>query len=108
MDNTDAKKRKKEFFESLPESITGPKDDKEYPLKNVQWYGFTFKKEPDGTIDIENIRVAVASVIKSLYHHGFLTIKPLSVIVEERPITNIANETLEWVTITSYLDNSDH
>jgi hypothetical protein len=36
MENSDLKKRKKEFFESLPESVTGPKGDKEYPLKNVE------------------------------------------------------------------------
>ena len=108
MENADLKKRKKEFFESLPESITGVKDDKEYPLKNIQWYGFTFKRESDGTIDIDNIRIAVTSVLKGLYRQGFLTIEPLSVIVGEGTVTNIANETPKLVFMTSYLDNSDH
>ena len=107
MDSTDLKKRKKEFFESLSESITGAKDSKEYPFKNIQWYGITFKKEPDGTIDIKHIRSAVVSVIKSLYDHGFLTIKPLSVIAGEEVSINIANETSKWVTIETYLDKSD-
>jgi len=106
MSDTDYKKRKKEFFKSLPESITGPEGDKEYPLKNVQWYGLTFKKKPDGTINIDDIRLSVSSVLKSLYHHGFLTIKPLLVFAEEKTITNVANETVEFVAITSYLDNS--
>ena len=97
-----------DFLYSLPESLTGAKDSKEYPLENIKWYGTTFKKKPDGTINIEDIRTAVAWTIKSLYDHEFLTIKPLAVIVQERSITNVANETLEWVTITSYLDNSDH
>lgn len=84
MDNTDPQKRKKEFFESLPESITGPKDDKEYPLKNIEWSGYGFKKKPDGTIDIKNFRTAIFSALKILYDHGFLTIKPLSVIVGQQ------------------------
>ena len=107
MNNINPPKKKREFFKSLPRSITGSKGSKEYPLKNIEWCTTSFKKEPDGTIDIEHIRSAVAAPIKSLYDHGFLTIKPMLVIVEEEESTNIANETSEWVTITSYLDKSD-
>ena len=98
---------KKQFFRSLPESITGPKSDKAYPLKNVEWIGYSFRKNPDGTIDIDNFRIAIFSVIKTLYDHGFLVIEPLSVIVEEDEVTNIINETHKWVRMTTYLDNSD-
>ena len=101
------KMTKKEFFESLPESITGPKDDKAYPLKDIEYCGFSFKKNPDGTIDTDNFRIAIFSALKILFDRGFLTIEPLAVVVVEQTITNIANETYEWVDITSYLDSSD-
>ena len=90
MNSADAKKRKKEFFETLPELITGPKDDKEYPRKNIEWFTNSFKKEPDGTIGIEHIRSTVAWALKCLYDHGFLTINPLLVIASEKELTNIA------------------
>ena len=96
MKDTNAKKRKKEFFESLPESITGPKDDKAYPLKNIQWYGITFKKKPDGTVDINDIRLSVWSTLKGLYHHGFLTINPLLVFGEEKMIEINATKIWKW------------
>ena len=108
MADTNAKKRKKEFFESLPESITGSKDDKEYPLKNVQWYGTTFKKKLDGTVDIDDIRLSVWSVLKGLYHHGFLSINPLLIFGEEKTIRNILNEDMNLISITAYLDRSGH
>lgn len=108
MDNIDTKKRKKEFFETLPESITGPKGDKEYPLKNVQWYSESFKKRPDGIIDIDNIRSVVEWVVKCLYVDGFLTIKPLLIIAGEKEIVDIANKTSDIVTIQTFLDKSGH
>ena len=92
----------------MPESITGPKDDKAYPLKNVEWSGFSFKKNPDGTIDVDNFRIAIFSALKILYDHGFLTINPLKVIVGEGSVTDINNETSDIVYITTYLDNSGH
>lgn len=106
MDNTSSEKRKKEFFESLPETITGSKDDKEYPRKNIEWFTDSFKKELAGTIDIKHIRSTVAWVLKGLYDHGFLTIKPLLVIASEKELTNIANETFQVVTIETFLDKS--
>ncbi|RLD13561.1 hypothetical protein DRI50_06925 [candidate division KSB1 bacterium] len=108
MDNAKAKQMGKEFLYSLPESITGPKGDKAYPLKNIEWCGYSFKKNPDGTIDIKYIRSAMAWALKCLYDHGFLTIRPLLVIASEKKHTNIANETSERVTIETFLDKSDH
>jgi len=108
MDHIDAQKKQKEFFESLPESITGPKDDKAYPLKNVEWFTESFKKKPDGTIDIDNIRSVVEFAIMCLYRDGFLTIKPLLVIASEETRTNVADETYEWVTVKTFLDKSGH
>ncbi len=108
MNNADAKKRKKQFFESLPESITGSKGDKEYPRKNIEWFTDSFKKNPDGTIDIKYIWSAVAWALACLYRDGFLTIKPLLVIASEKKLANVANETFEWVTVETFLDKSGH
>jgi hypothetical protein len=108
MSDSNAKEKKKEFFKSLPESITGPKDDKEYPRKNMEWFLDSFRKDPNGTINIEHVRSSVEFAIACLYHDGFLTIKPLKVIASEKKLTNIANETYEWVTIETFLDKSGH
>ena len=53
MNDTESKKPKaRDFLYSLPESMTRKKDSKEYPLENIQWYGISFKKKPDGTIEL--------------------------------------------------------
>jgi len=101
-------KIKNEFLYSLPESSTGTKDDKEYPLKNILVYSESFKKQPDGTINIDNIRSVVAWVVQCLYIDGFLSIKQLKVIAEEKELTNIADKTFQWVTIKTFLDKSGH
>lgn len=104
--DADAKKRKEEFFQTLPESITGPRDDKEYPRKNIEWFTDSFKKNPDGTIDIKYIQATVTWALACLYRDGFLTAKPLLVIASENKHTNKSGETTEWVTVETFLDKS--
>lgn len=96
-----------DFLYSLPESLTGKKDSKEYPLENIQKYLITFKKNADGTIDIKHISSAIDWVLRGLYRHRYLTIKPMLVTSEKETVENIVDETSEWVTITTFLDKSD-
>lgn len=96
------------FLYSLPESLTGTKDDPDYPLANIESCSFSFRKNLDGTIDNENIRIAVSSVVKILYRHGFLTTKPIKVTEEESVTENIDGNSYTWVSIGAYFDKSDH
>ena len=76
----------------LPESLTGAKDNPDYPLANIESCSSSFRKNTDGTIDNEHIRSTVAWVVSTLYGHGFLTAKPLKVTKEEEVTKNIEGD----------------
>lgn len=106
MDDAEARKIMKEVLEALPESVTGSKDDKEYPLKNVEWFTNSFKKNADGTIDIKYIRSVATWVLSCLRHAGLLTATPLLVTASEQEHENINGETPEWVSVDVFLDKT--
>jgi hypothetical protein len=107
MINLKTEEEKRVFFESLPESVTGPKDANEYPLKNIEMYLSSFKKQPDG-ITVDDIHWVVEWVLHSLYVRGFLTIKPLAIFTSDEERTNVINETHQWVLLETLLDRSGH
>lgn len=82
-------KKANDFLYSLPESLTGKKDDPAYPTANIENCSISFKKNPDGTIENDDIRLCVSSVVQILYYHRFLTVKPIKVTHEEKVIKNI-------------------